>query len=75
MVNAVHYKYPDGALITVKKLSVDRWTLSTLNGRHLGYVAEGAELTKGEKLSIMAAECATARPKCKFNISLFAILV
>ena len=71
MVNAVHYKYPDGALITVKKLSVDRWTLSTLNCRHLGYVAEGAELTKGEKLSIMA----TARPKCKFNISLFAILV
>lgn len=35
-----HWKYPDGALQTVKKCSVKRWTLLTLNGRHLGYVAE-----------------------------------
>jgi len=31
------------ALKTVKKLSVELWTLLALNGRHLGYVAEGKE--------------------------------
>ena len=35
--NAVHYKYPDAALEMVKMLSVERWTLLTLNGRHLCY--------------------------------------
>ncbi len=34
------YEYPDGVLITVKKLRVECWTLHTLNGRHLGNVAE-----------------------------------
>ena len=34
-------EYPDGALKMVKKLSVELWTLLGLNGRHLGYVAEG----------------------------------
>ena len=42
--NAVHCEYPDVALKTVKKLSVELWTLLTLNGRHLGYVAEGEGL-------------------------------
>ena len=37
----MHCEYPDGALKTVKKLSVELWTLLALNGRHLGYVAEG----------------------------------
>ena len=41
MGNAVHCENPDGALKTVKKLSVELWTLLALNGRHLGYVAEG----------------------------------
>ncbi len=39
--NALHYEYSDGVLVTVTKLSVERWTLLTLNGHHLGYVAEG----------------------------------
>ena len=34
-------EYPDGALKTVKKLSVELWTLLALNGGHLGYIAEG----------------------------------
>ena len=41
--NSGHWKYPDGALQTVKKCSVKRWTLLTLNGRHLSYVAEEEE--------------------------------
>ncbi len=41
--NAVHFEYLDGILITVKKLSVECWTLLTLSGCHLGYIAEGAE--------------------------------
>ena len=41
--NSVHWKYPDGALETVKKWSVKRWTLRALSGRHLGYVAEEEE--------------------------------
>ena len=39
--NAVHHDYPEGELIAVKKWSVERRTLLALNGRHLGYVAEG----------------------------------
>ena len=41
--NSVHWKYPDGALQTVQKNSVQRWTLLALNRRHLGYVAEKEE--------------------------------
>ena len=33
----------DSALKTVKKLSVELWTLLTLNSPHLGYIAEGEE--------------------------------
>ena len=36
----MHSKYPDVVLKTVKTLSVERWTLFTLSGRH-GYVVEG----------------------------------
>ena len=41
----MHCEYPDGALKTVKKLSVELWTLLALNGRHLGYVADGEGLS------------------------------
>ena len=41
--NSGHWKYPDGALQTVKKCSVKRCTLLALNGRHLGYIAEEEE--------------------------------
>lgn len=39
----MHCEYPDSLLITKthKKLSVERWTLLTFNGCHLGYLAEG----------------------------------
>lgn len=37
----MHCENPDVALKTVRKLSVELWTLLALNGRHLGYVAEG----------------------------------
>ncbi len=39
----MHYEYPDGVLITVKTLSVEHWTLLTLNGHILGYVAKGRD--------------------------------
>ena len=41
--NSVHCKYLDGALETVKKWNVKRWTLRALSGRHLGYIAEEEE--------------------------------
>lgn len=31
----VHFEYSDGALMTVKKWSVERWTLLTPKDRHL----------------------------------------
>ena len=58
--NAVHCKYPDVVLKTVKSLSVERWTLLTLNGRHLGYVAEGAGPRPPFKHVKMAADDARA---------------
>jgi len=58
----VLYKDPDDALKMVKKLSVKRWTLLTLNGCHLGIVAEGEgpptcfqTCETATKLALMAA--------------------
>lgn len=34
--STVHFDFSAGALKTVKKLSVERWTLLTLNGLHIG---------------------------------------
>ncbi len=48
----MHYEYPDGVLITVKRLSVEHWTLLTLSGRPLGYAVEG------ERPSMVAEEAA-----------------
>ena len=54
--NAVHWKYLGGALKTIYNFRVDRWTLSTLNGRHLVYIAEGAEISNGKMEDIVTFE-------------------
>lgn len=38
----MHFVFLAGVLETVKELGLKRWTLLTLNGRHIGYVVEGA---------------------------------
>ncbi len=54
----MHYEYPDGALITVKKLNVECWRLLILNGHHFGHIAQGEE---GDHQSVkMAAKEAAA---------------
>ena len=49
----MYLKDLDGALITAKTLSVQRCTLYALNGRHLVYVAEEAEPSRGAQLGLV----------------------
>ncbi|MDF4966884.1 hypothetical protein P3578_24460 [Vibrio parahaemolyticus] len=65
----MHYEYPDGALKTVKKLSVELWTLLALNGRHLGYIAKG----EGPlfKLEMAAKDCATVNVAALYKYMCF----
>ena len=62
---------PDVALITAKTLSAQRCTLYALNGRHLVYVAEEAELGRSAQFGLKKKKKATettapaAEPYCR----------
>ena len=54
------HKDPDVALITAKTLSVQQCTLYALSGRHLVYVAEEAEPSRGAFFKIATETTAPA---------------
>ena len=68
----MHWKYLGGALKTIKNLSMDRWTLFTLNGQHLVYVAEGAGISNRKMEDIVTFQ--PGLTKRRDTVTLFNLL-